>query len=167
VCVFLCLCTGRGLATSWLLVQGVLPTVLDLITEVKRKVSWKRPRPELGCRAKGRKPWQGITYREYLRTAVSTIFKYCNISSFFGQQHFGENKLLVEHGIENAVTKRRGYWRRFGLDIGFIDHFNTQLVITLNYNLLTVFVCFYSVSYFRMHTKHIVTSMAKTLLSND
>jgi hypothetical protein len=26
------------------------------------------------------------------------------------------------------------YRRGFGLDIGFIDHFNTQLVITLNYN---------------------------------
>jgi hypothetical protein len=55
VCVFLCLCTGRGLATSWWPVQGVLPTVIDLVTEVKRKVSWRRPRPELGCRAKGKK----------------------------------------------------------------------------------------------------------------
>jgi hypothetical protein len=27
-------------------------SVLDLVTEVKRKVSWRRPRPELGCRAK-------------------------------------------------------------------------------------------------------------------
>jgi hypothetical protein len=60
VCVFLCLCTGRGLATSWSPVQGVLPTVLDLVTEVKRKVSWRRPRTELGCRARGKKksrPW--------------------------------------------------------------------------------------------------------------
>jgi hypothetical protein len=55
VCVFLCLCTGRGLATCWSPVQGVLPTVLDLVTEVKRKVSWRRPRPELGCRVKGEK----------------------------------------------------------------------------------------------------------------
>jgi hypothetical protein len=38
VCDFLCLCTGRGLATSWPPVQGVLSTVLDLVTEVKRKV---------------------------------------------------------------------------------------------------------------------------------
>jgi hypothetical protein len=55
VFVFMCLYTGRGLATSWSPVQGVLPTVLDLVTEVKRKVSWRRPRPELGCRAKGKK----------------------------------------------------------------------------------------------------------------
>jgi hypothetical protein len=54
VCVFLCLCTGRGLATSWSPVQGVLPTVLDLATEMKGKVSWRRPRPELGSRAKGK-----------------------------------------------------------------------------------------------------------------
>jgi hypothetical protein len=29
MCVFLCLCTGRGLATSWSPVQRVLPTVFD------------------------------------------------------------------------------------------------------------------------------------------
>jgi hypothetical protein len=33
----------------------VLPTVLDLVTEMKRKVSWRRPRLELGCRAKKKK----------------------------------------------------------------------------------------------------------------
>jgi hypothetical protein len=33
VCVFLCLCTGRGLATSWSPVQGVLPTVPNQETE--------------------------------------------------------------------------------------------------------------------------------------
>jgi hypothetical protein len=33
VCVFLCLCTGRGLATSWSPAQGVLPTVPDQETE--------------------------------------------------------------------------------------------------------------------------------------
>jgi hypothetical protein len=57
----MCLCTGRGLATSWLPVQGVLPTILDLVNEVKRKVSWRRPRPELGCRAK-RKRKELFTY---------------------------------------------------------------------------------------------------------
>jgi hypothetical protein len=29
--------------------------------------------------------------------------------------------------------------RGFGLDIGFIDHFNTQLVITLNYSAIPNF----------------------------
>jgi hypothetical protein len=33
----------------------VLPTVLDLVTEVKRKVSWRRSTHKLGCRAKGKK----------------------------------------------------------------------------------------------------------------
>jgi hypothetical protein len=50
---FSVLCTGRGLVKSSSPVQVVLPTVLDLVTEVKRKVSWRRPRPEMGCRAKG------------------------------------------------------------------------------------------------------------------
>jgi hypothetical protein len=36
-------------------VWSVLPIVLDLVTEVKRKVSWWRPRPQLGCRAKAKK----------------------------------------------------------------------------------------------------------------
>jgi hypothetical protein len=49
------MCTGRCLATSWSPVKGVLPTVLDLVTEVKRTVSWSWPRPELGCRARGKK----------------------------------------------------------------------------------------------------------------
>jgi hypothetical protein len=39
---------SRCLATSWSPVQGVLLTVLDLVTEMKRKVSWRRPRPEIG-----------------------------------------------------------------------------------------------------------------------
>jgi hypothetical protein len=64
VCVFLCLCTLRGLATSWSPVQGVLPTVLELVTEVKRKDSWRRPRPELGCRAKGKKNYVNWTLTE-------------------------------------------------------------------------------------------------------
>jgi hypothetical protein len=37
--MFLLSCVGRGLAMSWSLIQGVLPTVLDRETEVKREVS--------------------------------------------------------------------------------------------------------------------------------
>jgi hypothetical protein len=61
---FLCLYTGRGLATSWSPVQGVLPTAIDLIIEVKRKVSWRRLGPELGCRAKGK---SNISYWKLVR----------------------------------------------------------------------------------------------------
>jgi hypothetical protein len=39
---------SRGLVTTWSPVQGVQPTVLDLVTEMKRKVSWRRPRPKIG-----------------------------------------------------------------------------------------------------------------------
>jgi hypothetical protein len=38
--MFVLSCVGRGLAMSRSLVQGVLPTVLDKETEVKREVSW-------------------------------------------------------------------------------------------------------------------------------
>jgi hypothetical protein len=34
-------------------VKGIIPTVLDVVTEVKLKVSWRWRKPELGCRAKG------------------------------------------------------------------------------------------------------------------
>jgi hypothetical protein len=36
---------ARVCARVW---QGVLLTVLDLVTEMKRKVSWRRPRPKIG-----------------------------------------------------------------------------------------------------------------------
>jgi hypothetical protein len=42
VCVFLCLCAGRGLATSWSPVQGVLPTVPDQETEETQPYAQKR-----------------------------------------------------------------------------------------------------------------------------
>jgi hypothetical protein len=34
----------------------------------------------------------------------------------------------------NTLTCRSDSRRGFGLDTGFIDHFNTQLVFTLNYS---------------------------------
>jgi hypothetical protein len=34
---------------------------------------------------------------------------------------------------------RSDYRRGFGLDTGFIDNFNPQLVITLNYNAIALF----------------------------
>jgi hypothetical protein len=33
---------------SWPPIQGVQPTVLDLVTEMKWKISWRRPRPKIG-----------------------------------------------------------------------------------------------------------------------
>jgi hypothetical protein len=40
---------SRGFTTSWSPVRGVQPTVLDLVTETKRKVSWRRSRPQNGA----------------------------------------------------------------------------------------------------------------------
>jgi hypothetical protein len=34
------------LATTWSPAQGVLPTVLDLVTEMKRKDLWRRPKAQ-------------------------------------------------------------------------------------------------------------------------
>jgi hypothetical protein len=47
----------------------VLPTVLDLVTEVKRTVLWRQPRPELGCRAKGKK----LKWKEGILQDIRTL----------------------------------------------------------------------------------------------
>jgi hypothetical protein len=78
VCVFLCLCTGRGLETSWSPVQGVLPTVLDLVTEVKRKVLRRRRRPELGCRHKGKKFPKDLNSQLIVRLGYSSLRPFIN-----------------------------------------------------------------------------------------
>jgi hypothetical protein len=53
VCEFFCVCVQvEALQRA---VQGVLPSVLELVTEVKRKVSRGLPRSELGGGAKGKK----------------------------------------------------------------------------------------------------------------
>jgi hypothetical protein len=41
--------------------------------------------------------------------------------------------------LEVTVTRINESRRGFGLDIGFIDYINTQLVITLNYNAIASF----------------------------
>jgi hypothetical protein len=59
MCVFLCLCTGRGLATSWSLAQGVLPTVYDS----EKKTKWNgafhggRPKPTGAVVPMRKKTW--------------------------------------------------------------------------------------------------------------
>jgi hypothetical protein len=55
VCVFLCLCTGRGLATIWSPAHEVLPSVQDLETEVKRRVSWRQAKAQIGAVAPRKK----------------------------------------------------------------------------------------------------------------
>jgi hypothetical protein len=57
-----------------------------------------------------------------------------------------EEKIETGRNIVILTTKLKillRVWvtrRSFGLDIGFIDHFNTQLVITLNYSTITLSV---------------------------
>jgi hypothetical protein len=49
VCVCVVLCVGSGLATSWSLVQGVLPSPTDCVK--KRLWNWRRGQgPTKGCR---------------------------------------------------------------------------------------------------------------------
>jgi hypothetical protein len=80
VCAFfLCLCTGRGLATSWSPAQGVLPTVLR-----SRKPKWNeefhggRPRPNFGCRAKKKK--------DYCNDNINNAFIVCLHYSLLGNR---------------------------------------------------------------------------------
>jgi hypothetical protein len=55
-CVFLCLCTSRGLATSRSPAQGVLPTVYDLENRIETESFMEVGQgPNWGCSAKEKK----------------------------------------------------------------------------------------------------------------
>jgi hypothetical protein len=70
---------SRCLATSWSPVQGVLLTVLDLVNEIKRKVSWRRPRPKIGGRAKKKKKIPGILFMTAALQAQDNMRLYVGI----------------------------------------------------------------------------------------
>jgi hypothetical protein len=53
---------------------------------------------------------------------------------------------------QNIVMCMSDYRRGFGLEIRFIDHFNTQLVTTLNYSAIA-----------NLHTLQITTAYDKSL----
>jgi hypothetical protein len=97
VCAFFCVYTGRGLATSWSPIQGVLPTVMDLVTELKRKVWWRRPRPELGFRAKGKK---SVSPEQWTKSPKSTVNQ--NVSEYLFYQeelNLWPDKCILHHDI--------------------------------------------------------------------
>jgi hypothetical protein len=60
VCVYSVFVLGSGLATGWSPIQGVLPTVLDQETEVKRSVS-RMPYAPSGSNRERRREW-GISW---------------------------------------------------------------------------------------------------------
>jgi hypothetical protein len=68
-------------------------------------------------------------------------------SSLYHTIHFSKINLNIVTCISDS---RRG----FGLEIGFIDHFNTRLVITLNYSVIAY-----------PHTSQITSAHAKSYLS--
>jgi hypothetical protein len=55
-CVYVVLCLGRGLATGWSLVQGVLPSVNDQETEKLALCSKSRSKLPNGSKEEGKKP---------------------------------------------------------------------------------------------------------------
>jgi hypothetical protein len=58
-----------------------------------------------------------------------------------------EQDNFVQEEEVNTVTFMSDYRRGFGLGIGFIDHFNTQHVTTLNY-----------IAIANLHTLQIITA---------
>jgi hypothetical protein len=55
MCVFLCLCTGRVLATSWSPARGVLPNASDLVNRSEANGFMEvRQGPNWCCSAKGK-----------------------------------------------------------------------------------------------------------------
>jgi hypothetical protein len=66
--------------------QEVLQTVLDLVNEAKRKVSWGRPRIELGCRAKGGRN-VSMNYLNLIKT-VTVDFEKIAIGAYLKDHYF-------------------------------------------------------------------------------
>jgi hypothetical protein len=56
--------------------------------------------------------------------------------------------MKTRHRYEDDNVRRRVTQQGFELDIGFIVHFNPQLVITLNYSVITNF---YTLQFARGH----------------
>jgi hypothetical protein len=116
VCIFLCFCTVRGIATGWSPVQGVLSTVLDLVTGVKRKVSWRRPRSELGYRAKGKKTvvklfisfWisQYRMVTHFQHTTIAQLFNMYTIPIFLNGCHVDDcvNIGSISSRLQNCLV---------------------------------------------------------------
>jgi hypothetical protein len=75
--MFVLSCVGRGLAMSWSLVQGVLPTVLDKETEMKQEVSWM-PHAPVGAK-KGIKNY----YIQQMNIKTKAV---CKIASTVGEK---------------------------------------------------------------------------------
>jgi ethanolamine utilization microcompartment shell protein EutS len=46
------------------------------------------------------------------------------------------SQVIIRRNVHIVMCMSDSWWG-FGLDIGFIDHFNIQLVITLNYSAIT------------------------------
>jgi hypothetical protein len=131
-CVFvsLCLCTGRGLARSWSPVQGVLPTVLDLVTEVKWKVSWRWPRPELDCSAKGGKNMKLHIYWKLMWSALKAT---CCIKTNDFLLHFikyqGNTKVVP---VFNYAPWHEDVWNSGGI-APCIRNFRTRSRIVVSF----------------------------------
>jgi hypothetical protein len=74
-------------------VQGVLPIILDLVTELKQKISWRWPRPEIGCRA-----WTVFSYNRWVEGGP-------------GDSHIQKMLLLSE------VKEKKRYTAKSALDL--------------------------------------------------
>jgi hypothetical protein len=79
------------------------------------------------------KSWSCITAR---RVTATNFYVISHIVTALAEMHdFWKLKSKIFMvSILNIVRCMCDSRRGFGLDIGFIDHFNTQLVITLNYS---------------------------------
>jgi hypothetical protein len=108
MCVLLCLCTGRGIATSWSPAQGILPDVKDLVnrseTESFMEVGLG---PNEGCSAKGKK--LNSLYM-YLQIWSYRILKFMpEPSSCFSHVHrtrapFSMSTWLFSYGIKHKCN---------------------------------------------------------------
>jgi hypothetical protein len=89
---------SRGLDMSWSHSQGVLLTVLHLVTEMKWKVSWRRPRPKIWLLSHRRKKVSLSLYSLHRKLDVFPLLQIVT--------HFSASSMPQTHTTSSAAWER-------------------------------------------------------------
>jgi hypothetical protein len=102
VCVFLYLCTGRGFATNWSPVQGVLPTVPDQETEETQPYAPKAGASSQVWEQRGRKKFSPKNVKSlfpYLSGHAQTLHVSCVVRFQPALSSSGKRRLVTYYAI--------------------------------------------------------------------
>jgi hypothetical protein len=148
-CAFFCLCTGRGLATSWSLVQGVLPTIPDQESGEPHPYAPKAGASSQVWEQQGRKKIHLFFYAVFpVQAIVSMTISYCALReilhwfqltvSLYCRQLYAEPVQSWSHRSHYQLKKHvqrsliKDFVFLYGLikNLDLIDSFNCQSLRT-------------------------------------